>query len=74
MDTFSIPTPNVDTSFLTKLSVCGVIVASDTATELINFQTNKQTKREISERMLRCNLTLAQQVQTRYAGVPWHLF
>ena len=28
--TFSIPTPNVETNFLTKLRVCGVIVASDT--------------------------------------------
>ena len=31
LDTFSRPTPNVLTSFLTKLRVCGVILASDTA-------------------------------------------
>lgn len=31
LDTFSRPTPNVLTSFLTKFSVWGVILASDTA-------------------------------------------
>ena len=31
LETFSIPTPNVLTSFLTKFKVCGVIVASVTA-------------------------------------------
>lgn len=30
LETFSNPTPKVLTSFLTKLSVCGVILASDT--------------------------------------------
>ncbi len=31
LETFSKPTPKVLTSFLTKFSVCGVILASDTA-------------------------------------------
>jgi len=31
LETFSMPTPNVLTSFLTKLRVCGVMVASATA-------------------------------------------
>lgn len=31
LETFSKPTPNVLTSFFTKFSVCGVILASDTA-------------------------------------------
>lgn len=30
LETFSIPTPNVLTSFLTKFKVCGVMVASAT--------------------------------------------
>lgn len=36
LEMFSMPTPNVLTSFLMKLSVCGVIVASLTALRLSN--------------------------------------